>query len=148
MVKVRLSLFETNSSSTHVLVVSPETTIFNKFLSDKAFMVDYCPKWMDEITEKSGSGTFVDIGTLMDFLDKLPPNKRKCFEDAIDTYNKDPEDTESLLEELNSADLWADGKNYGDLHLYGVDLFGDGVERSITVGDTTVKALATSWYDG
>lgn len=148
MIKTRKGLFETNSSSTHVLVMSPDTDIFRKFTTGHAYMVDYCPEWMVKIVERSGSGDFVEVSKLIDFIRTLPEKVKELFSDAIEEYEENPDDTDSVMEQLNSVELYEAPEEYqGDLHLYNFFTFSDGAEAKIEVNGETVTALSTEIYD-
>lgn len=148
IIKTRKGLFETNSSSTHVLVMSPDTEIFRKFIKGQAYMVDYCPEWMMKIVEHSGSGDFVEVSKLIDLIRTLPEKVKELFSEAIDAYDEDPEDTDSVMECLDNVDLDEAPEDYQeDMHLYNFFTFSDGAEAKIEVNGETVTALSTEIYD-
>lgn len=148
MIKTRQGLFETNSSSTHVLVMSPDTEIFRKFTSEQAYMVDYCPEWMEKIVEHSGSGDFIEVSKLIDLIRTLPEKVKELFSDALESYEENPDDTDSVMDYLNSVELYDAPEEYhGDLHLYNFFTFSDGAEAKIEVNGETVTALSTEIYD-
>ena len=152
MIKTRQGLFETNSSSTHVLVMSPDTEIFRKFTNGQAYMVDSCPEWMEKIVEHSGSGDFIEVSKLIDFIRTLPERVKELFSDALDAYEENPDDTGSVMDELNSVELYEVPEEYqdeyqGDIHLYNFFTFSDGAEAKIEVNGETVTALSTEIYD-
>ncbi len=148
MIKTRQGLFETNSSSTHVLVMSPDTDIFRKFTNGHAYMVDYCPDWMEKIVEHSGSGDFIEVSKLIDFIHTHPNNVRYLFSDSLESYEENPDDTDSVMEYLNSVELYDAPEEYrGDMHLYNFFTFSDGAEAKIEVNGETVTALSTEIYD-
>ena len=144
MIKLRFGVFETNSSSTHVMVLSPETPIFKDFLNGKAFLVEDCPSWLKDHIVTSGSGNFIRIDKLVEVIEQQPKNVRREFlefiADAKDDEYKD--DTERLARECNA--VYIEGEFF---YVRDVSVFDYGDKLSIDVGDTKVTALGVEIED-
>ena len=140
MIKIRQKVFETNSSSTHVMVISEHTPIFKEFLERKAVMVSWSPKWMDNLFTKSGTGTFISDDVLVDTIKKNL--------DKLSIYNK--EDLEDI-QDYDADDLceWVND-NVEDLSVYSLGWFesNDGDSQTIDVNGTSVTSVGAAYYDG
>lgn len=142
MVKIRASVFETNSSSTHVMVLSPETDIIKDFMHGGAFLVNESPEWLREHLVKSGSGEFIRIDDLYRVICSQPKNIKDKFENFIRDYEEERDDTENLMQRVNYADL---GREY--IHVYDYSTFSDGEQEEIDVNGTKVIAIGAEIYD-
>ena len=142
MIKIRFGVFETNSSSTHVMVLSPETPIFKDFLDGKAFLVNSCPSWLEKHLITSGSGWFIRISDLYKIIREQPKKVQESFENFIHDYEEERDDTENLMQRVNHADL---GREY--IHVYDYSTFSDGSEIRIEVNGTPVIAIGAEIYD-
>ena len=142
MLKIRASVFETNSSSTHVMVLSPETDIIKDFINGEAFLVTSSPAWLTKHLITSGSGQFIRISDLYKIICEQPKKVQVSFENFIHDYEEERDDTENLMQRVNYADL---GREY--IHVYDYGTFSDGEEIRIEVNGVPVVAIGTEVYD-
>lgn len=144
MIKIRFGVFETNSSSTHVMVLSPETPIFKDFLDGKAFWVEDYPSWLKDHIVTSGSGNFIRIDKLVAVLEQQPKKVQREFLEFINDSKDDEykEDTERLARECNSG--YIEGEC---LYVRDISVFDYGDKLSIDVNGTTVTALGVEIED-
>ena len=142
MLKIRTGVFETNSSSTHVMVLSPETDIIKDFINGEAFLVMESPAWLKKHLITSGSGQFIRISDLYKIICEQPKKTRDSFENFIHDYEEERDDTENLMHSVNYADL---GREY--IHVYDYGTFSDGEEIRIEVNGAPVIAIGAEVYD-
>ena len=142
MIKIRASLFETNSSSTHVMVLSPETDIIKDFVKGEAFLVMESPAWLREHLITSGSCQFIRISDLYKAICEQPKKVQESFENFIHDYEEERDDTENLMQRVNHADL---GREW--IHVYDYSTFSDGSVLRIEVNGAPVIAIGTEIYD-
>lgn len=153
MIKIREGLFETNSSSTHVLILTPETDIFKKFKRGEALMVRYFPSWLNDIIVDSGDNSFVVVERLIEKIKSLPQPVRDVFHDVLDHYDEDPADTHYISDILKNVDLYGirdnKYKEYREVSIdtYHIYDFGDGAEGQIEVCGKKIIAMSTEFYD-
>ena len=140
MIKVRQHVFETNSSSTHVMVLSEHTQIFKEFLERKAVMISWSPEWMNDMFTKSGTGTFISDDALVDVIKK-----------NVDRLSIDNKDELESLQEYDADELceWVND-NVEDLSVYSLGWFeeNDGDKQTIDVNGTSVTSVGAAYYDG
>ena len=142
MIKTRFGLFETNSSSTHVMVLSPMNDTIKSFMRGESLLIEDCPEWLNPHVERSGSSYFINIAKLAELLKGLPAKKRAPYEGFLQAYINDPEDAEALARELNMADSKDEYVLVRD-----ISTFGDGSELKIDVNGTEVIAIGAEVYD-